>query len=78
MIGENKAAILYLNSKFQEADLNVSDRTQHAKSYIYFLQGLESDEVEKHDISSRFMEAFECQKIIDKEATRDATLKSLQ
>ena len=59
-MGENKSAIPYLNRKLQEAELNLSVRALHARSYISFLKGLESDEVEKHGIPSRFMEFFEC------------------
>ena len=42
------------------------------------MKELEFDEVEKHGIPSRFMEVFECQKIIDKEAARVTASRALQ
>ena len=77
-MGENKFVIPYLNRKLREADLNLSSRAQHARKYMTFLTELESDEVEKHGIPSRFMEVFECQKIIDKEAARVTASRALQ
>ena len=51
-MGEHKYAIPYLSRKLQEADLDLSDRAQHAKEYISFLNELGSDDMEKHGIPS--------------------------
>ena len=77
-MGENKSAMPYLNRKLQEADLNLSVRALHAKNYISLLKELEYDDAEKHGIPSRFMEVFEFQKIIDKEAARVTASRALQ
>ena len=61
-----------------EGSTDTSNKVQSAKRYISFLKELSPEDVVKRGIKSKFKEAAECQKVIDKESARSMDLNVLE
>ena len=57
VIKEMKSAMPLLRRKLHEGGTEAPSKIQNAKNYVSFLKELKPEDVVKHGIKSRFMEA---------------------
>ena len=78
LIEEKKAVVHLFRRTHHEGYTDASTKVENAKRYVALLNDLSSEELVKRGIKSRFKEASECQKVMEKEVVRSLALGSLE